>query len=283
MPRYKLTVAYDGTHFHGWQKQRRTADNLSGALDPHAQPNTARDVPPAGDGPLRTVQHVLEMAVRRVVREPVQVIGASRTDAGVHARGQVAAFTSHLEIPPTKIARAVSSRLPDDVQVRHAEIVPDDFDPIGGAIAKGYQYRIAHSCVRGKYPLFNRYYLATTHYKLDPVRMNEAARMFLGEHDFTSFARINHRRESPVRMIYECKVTATSRQRCKIDIAGNGFLYNMVRIIAGTLVEVGRGAIEPQAIETILVARNRDAAGPTLPACGLCLMWIRYPDCQSQP
>lgn len=285
MPRYKLTVAYDGTNFHGWQKQNRTDEQSDSAPQSPATPvpGTGPQTTPPDSEPLRTAQYVLEQAVRRVVREPVQVVGASRTDAGVHARGQVAAFTSQVEIPPTKVARAVSSRLPDDIQVTHAEIVSDDFDPIKGAIAKGYCYRIAHNLTRGRYPLFNRNIVASTSYKLDPVRMNEAARLFLGEHDFASFARINHGRESTVRTIYECKVTATSSRRCHVDVAGNGFLYNMVRIIAGTLVEVGRGMMEPEAIPMILASRNRERAGPTIPAQGLCLMWIRYPEFEPPP
>lgn len=280
MPRYKLTVAYDGTNFHGWQKQKRSADlpeiddgRRPGIAIPglHAHDDRVND-----DKPLRTVQCVLEKAVQHVVREPVNVIGASRTDAGVHARGQVAAFTTDTHIPVEKLPRAITSHLPDDVQVINAKIVPDDFDPIRGAIAKSYSYRLAHSCARHRRPLFSRCFVTHTAYKLDPVRMNEAARLLLGEHDFASFTRIAHGRESTVRTIYDCKVTATHPRRCRIDVTGNGFLYNMVRIIAGTLVEVGRGVIEPEQMPRIIAAKDRAAAGPTLPPNGLCLMWIRY-------
>jgi len=225
---------------------------------------------------LRTAQGVLEAAVRSVVREPVNVLGASRTDAGVHARGQVAAFTANTNIPPEKLPRAITSRLPEDMQVLKAEIVANNFDPIGGAIAKGYCYRIAHSCARHRKPLFGRHYITHTAYQLDPVRMNEAARLLIGEHDFASFTRIAHGRESTVRTIFDCKVDEISPTRCAIHVAGNGFLYNMVRIIAGTLVEVGRGKLEPADILAILAARDRAAAGPTLPPQGLCLMWIEY-------
>ena len=273
MPRYKLTVAYDGSEFHGWQRQQRAdaADQESAAASEGAEAT----VTDHGE-PVRTVQAVLEHAVREVVREPVILVGASRTDSGVHARGQVAAFTSQAHIPVEKLPRAISARLPDDVQVRRAEIVNDDFDPIIHAIAKGYRYRIAHGCARRNRPLFDRKFITTTAYALDPSRMNEAARLLLGEHDFTSLTRLHHGRESTVRTIYECKVTATSRRRCHIDIAGNGFLYNMVRIIAGTLVEVGRGVIEPEAVPGILDAKDRRTAGPTLAPRGLCLMWVRY-------
>lgn len=277
MPRYKITVAYDGTHFHGWQKQDRTPENSSDDGQIPETPVTGTEVTGLCDAErLRTVQGVLEEAVRKVVREPVNVLGASRTDAGVHAKGQVAAFTTRTSIPVERLARAITSRLPDDVQVRDAEIVTDEFDPIRGAIAKGYCYRLAHSCARHRKPLFDRHYVTHTAYRLDPVRMNLAARLLMGEHDFASFTRINHGRDSTVRTIYDCSVTATHRTRCRIDVVGNGFLYNMVRIIAGTLVEVGRGVIEPEAIPQIITAKDRNAAGPTLPPNGLCLMWIKY-------
>jgi len=273
MPRYKLTVAYDGTHFHGWQKQQRTPDESAPATDQSQTADCCADSPER----IRTVQGELEQCVRRVLGEPVNLLGASRTDAGVHACGQVAAFTSETKIPVDKLARAISSRCPPDLQVLSAEIAPDDFDPIKGAIAKGYRYRIAHGCRPNRQPLFDRHLVTTTAYKLDPELMNEAARELLGEHDFASFTRIAHGRESTVRTVYECKVNALSRRRCEIEVAGNGFLYNMIRIIAGTLVEVGRGRIAPDEIARILAARDRSAAGSTMPPEGLCLMWIRYP------
>lgn len=257
MPRYMLTVAYDGTNFHGWQKQA-----------------------PLGDAnALRTVQGVLEEAVRQVVREDVNVVGASRTDSGVHAEGQVAAFSTSSDIPLERLPAAINSRLPDDVQVRAARIVPEAFGPITDAEAKGYRYQIAHGCRNDvPRPLFDRHFVFWTAYDLDPLRMHEAARHIVGEHDFTSFTRLHHGRESTVRTVFDCAVHATSEHRCEITISGNGFLYNMVRIIAGTLVEVGRGEIAPDDIPAIIAARDRTKAGPTLPPEGLCLMWIRYPD-----
>jgi tRNA pseudouridine38-40 synthase len=261
MPRYRLTVAYDGTHFHGWQKQR------------------AND----GEGDLRTAQGVLEQAVREAVREPVTLVGASRTDAGVHAVGQVAAFTCERELPLERLCAAINSRLPEDLQVRDAAIADPAFSPISDAIAKGYRYRIAWGRTGPggvPRPLFSRYTTYWTPYHLDAVRMNEAARKLLGKHDFASFTRVNHSRESTVRTIHDCLVTADRRRRRRlhIDVAGDGFLYNMIRIIAGTLVEIGRGKIEPDAMDGILSATDRSAAGDTLPPEGLCLMWIKYPD-----
>jgi tRNA pseudouridine38-40 synthase len=281
MPRYKITIAYDGTDFHGWQRQHDTRERSD--ADPQ-NPHTAMsglsgdESDPPERRPLRTVQHVVERAVREVVREPVTVLGASRTDAGVHARGQVAAFATAREIPVDKLPRALTSRLPGDVIVRTAEVVPEEFDPIRDAIAKGYQYRFVHSCATEQRPLFSRNFVTSTAYTLDPARMNEAARMLIGEHDFASFTRVAHGRESTVRTVYQCKVERLSRRRCHIDVVGNGFLYNMVRIIAGTLLEVGRGALEPEQMPAILATKDRRAAGPTLPSNGLCLMWIRYPE-----
>ncbi len=261
MARYKLTIAYDGTAFHGWQKQNR----------------------PDGSS-LRTVQAVVEETVSHVIGQPVILTGASRTDTGVHAIGQVAAFTAQTPIPIERLARAVTARLPDDVQVRRAEIVRDDFDPIRDCIAKGYRYHFAHGITgeddgTGRLrPLFDRNYVFWTYHDLDVDRMNEAARHLIGEHDFASFAKVNHGRESTVRTIYDCAVTASGAHRCHIDVSGNGFLYHMVRIIAGTLMEIGRGAVEPDAMPSIIAAADRRAAGPTLPPTGLCLRWIRYGD-----
>jgi tRNA pseudouridine38-40 synthase len=252
-----LTVAYEGTKFHGWQKQ-------AGAAGPDA---------PA----LRTVQGVLEAAVRAVVCEPANLLGASRTDAGVHALGQVAAFSCAAEIQPPRLARALNGRLPDDLRVRRARTVPEGFSPISDAIAKAYRYRIA-SGLDGRRlpPLFDRATTTWIPYRLDPQRMNEAARRLIGAHDFASFTRTHHGRESTVRTVHECLVRVGRRGRLILDVCGDGFLHNMVRILAGTLVEVGRGRVEPQAMTDILAARDRCAAGPTLPPQGLFLMWVRF-------
>jgi tRNA pseudouridine38-40 synthase len=252
--RYKLTIAYDGTAFHGWQRQTG----------------------PEGE-PLRTVQGALETAVLRAIRQPVEVVGASRTDRGVHARGQVAAFTAEVPIPLPRLPRAINSRLPRDVQVRQAEVVDDAFNPIRDCTAKGYRFQIAHDCALNRFPpLFDRHIVTWTSYRLAPDRMHEAARHLVGEHDFASFTRAHHGRQSTVRTIHACTVRAAPDGRCVMDISGDGFLYNMVRIIAGTLVEVGRGVLAPADIVRILAAADRRAAGPTLPPEGLCLEWVEY-------
>ena len=219
----------------------------------------------------------MEEAVRAVVREEVNLLGASRTDAGVHARGQVAAFTSWTSITPERLGPAINSRLPADVQVRAVARTHDDFNPISDAIAKGYRYRLAHGCTHEHQPpLFDRHTTAWTAYTLDVAAMNEAARRLVGEHDFASFTRVNHGRESTVRTIHDCQVHAISKRRLRIDVCGNGFLYNMVRIIAGTLLDVGRGRTTAEAIPELLAARDRSCTGPTMPPEGLSLMWIRH-------
>ena len=254
MPRYKLTIAYDGTAFHGWQKQQ-----------------------PPDSEPLRTVQAEVERAVVSVVRQPVHVQGASRTDSGVHARGQVAAFDCEQEFEPERLIEAITTRLPEDVQVIESEIVAASFDPIQDCQSKGYRYQLAWGRRRAtSRPLFDRHFTAWTHYDLDVEAMRVAAAHFIGEHDFASLTRLNHGRESTVRTIHDCTVAGLDDQRLHIDVSGNGFLYNMVRVLAGTLVEVGRGRVDPDSMPALLDARDRGHGAMTMPPEGLCLMWIRY-------
>jgi len=273
MPRYKLTLAYDGTDFFGWQKQE--------------PPDPDAPVPAPGQEPirlqLRTVQHVLEQAVRQVIREPVNVLGASRTDSGVHANGQVAAFTSEPDVSrgvgwpaergTDQLVRALNSKLPRDVLVHSAELVADDFNPIGGAIEKEYCYTMVSGAVR---PLWDRRFVFHTWYDLDATRMQRAADLMVGEHDFKCFAQINHGRKTTVRTIYKCQIQTPEDGRFVIRVSGSGFLYNMVRIIGGTLMEVGRGKIEPGMVRAMIASGDRRKAGVTLPPMGLRLEWIRY-------
>jgi tRNA pseudouridine38-40 synthase len=290
VPRYKLTLAYDGTDFCGWQKQEPpegsdiAADKLLAAP---ADPALA-DPPTPGRLELRTVQAVVERAVREVVREPVELTGASRTDSGVHARAQVAAFTASwpLERGAEPLLRAINSRLPPDVLVLAAEAVGDSFNPIADCTAKGYSYTLHISPNRA---LWDRRYVHHLWVPLDLSAMQAAAAAFIGEHDFAAFAAAGHGRLSTVRTVHDCRVTEVSRgvpapgsddpasSRLRIEISGNGFLWNMVRIIAGTLVEAGRGKLTPADIAAAIESKDRRRAGPTLPPRGLCLEWIRYP------
>lgn len=269
MPRYRLTLAYDGTDFHGWQRQDVPPDH---PLAPEAVGETE-----SGHLALRTVQEVVQRAVRRVVRAPALVQGASRTDAGVHARAQTAAFTCPDDAPrppDERLARAINSRLPGDVLVLACEAVGDDFDPIADCLAKGYRYTMHTGPQR---PLWDRRYLHHTHHELDFDRMDHAAALIPGERDFAAFAAAGHGREHTVRHVFACRTIQPAPGRVAVEVAGDGFLYNMVRIIAGTLHEVGRGKIDPDALPDILDSKDRRRAGPTLPPEGLRLEWTRYP------
>ena len=262
MPRFKLTVAYDGTAFHGWQKQH-----------------------PPGAPPLRTAQGVLEEAVRAVVRAPVNVFGASRTDSGVHAIGQVAAFDADLSVPLERLPAAITSRLPDDIQVTAAEVVSDAFNIIGDVETKGYRYSIAFGRREASTrPLFDRYWTAWTAWPLNVELMQQAAQDLVGRHDFKAFTRINQTRESTTRTVHACSVERADEDRLHIDVSGEGFLWNMVRIIAGTLVEIGAERRAVDSIGATIASGRRDQAGITMPPEGLCLRWIRYgePGCGRQ-
>ncbi|PCI07087.1 tRNA pseudouridine(38-40) synthase TruA [bacterium] len=273
MPRYKLIVAYDGTDFVGWQKQE--------------PPDPDAPAPAPGEEPrrlyLRTVQHVLEQAVRKVVREPVVLVGASRTDSGVHANGQVACFTSRpdpskgvgwpIERGTEGLVKAINSKLPRDVFVYSCEVVDKKFDPIGRAVEKEYCYSIVTGQVR---PLWDRRYVFHTWYELDAAKMQQAADLMVGEHDFVCFSQASHGRKTTVRTIYKCEIETPQPGKFVVRISGNGFLYNMVRIIGGTLVEVGRGKIEPEMVREMIASGDRKLAGVTLPPMGLRLEWVRY-------
>ena len=249
-----MIVAYDGTDFHGWQTQNRP-----------------------GKTSLRTVQEVMEKAVTTVVREPITIIGASRTDSGVHSNGQVATFASTNEISPEKLLMGINSWLPDDVQVRKIEPTHDSFNPIDDCVSKGYRYQLAHGCSNPlRKPLFDRRFTAHTAFTLDDSLMNRGAKFFMGEHDFIGFTKLNHGRESTIRRIDQCTVQSIEDGRIAIDISGAGFLWNMVRIISGTLLEVGRGKFKPEEIQNIIATRDRKAAGKTLPAHGLSLEWVSF-------
>jgi tRNA pseudouridine38-40 synthase len=251
MRRYKLTIAYDGTDFHGWQAQSPRA---------------------CTEPPVRTVAGVVRAALIERLRQPVTLVGASRTDAGVHADGQVAHFDAATSIPVDRLASAINSRLPQDVEVTVAEVVPAAFDAISGAKSKQYRYRIFNSTHR---PLLQRRFVWHCWYRLDLGRMNDAAARLLGTHNFAGFAAAGHNRRSTVRTVLACRVEHDPPQ-VHVVVEGDGFLYNMVRIIAGTLVEVARGRCDPGAIDRVLSTGDRRLAGPTLPPHGLCLEWIRY-------
>ena len=239
MKRVMLIVAYDGTEYHGWQ----------------VQPNA------------RTIEGELNRCLSELLQEDIQVIGASRTDAGVHAKGNIAVFDTDARMPAEKISYALNQRLPKDIVIQKSCQVDADFHPRYCDTRKTYSYHI----YRGEFPMpLRTRYSYFTYVPLDVTKMREAAALFLGEHDFKSFCSANTQVESTVRTIEFLDVTEDD-QELVITIRGNGFLYNMVRIIAGTLVDVGRGFLAVEDIPNILKACNRERAGQTLPACGLVL------------
>jgi tRNA pseudouridine38-40 synthase len=254
MPKVAVRIAYEGTNFHGWQRQE-----------------------PPGKPAYRTVQGELEAALKDLFQSRVLTSGASRTDAGVHAEAQVAAFSVESRIPVTRIAAALNTRLPDDMRVLKSWSPAEDFDPVRDAVGKGYRYEISQGDHLRPRPIFDRRTVHFSPHALEVESMQRAAALFAGEHDFAAFAHSSHGRESTVRTIFDCEVIGLNQDRVAIDISGNGFLYNMVRIIAGTIVEVGRGRMTIDEVRAAMERGERRLAGPTLPPEGLRLRWIRYP------
>lgn len=240
--RIRLTVAYDGTAYCGWQ----------------VQPGVV------------TIESELNRCLSDLFKEEIQVIGASRTDSGVHAMGNIAVFDTTARMPGEKVSYALNQRLPEDIRIQKSEEVPIDWHPRHQNSRKTYEYRI----YRGEFPMpVKRLYSLFTYYKLDTAAMQEAAKYFVGEHDFKSFCQVGAQVETTVRTIYDLTVEEQG-QELVIRVTGNGFLYNMVRIIAGTLMEVGQGKKRPEDIPEIIAAKNRQVAGPTAPPQGLTL--IKY-------
>lgn len=275
MPRYKLTIAYDGTEFHGWQKQFATGAQLSDTgfsgrlLGADGAPDEQ------GRKQLRTVQAIVEQRIRRVCREHVQLQGSSRTDSGVHALAQVGAFTRESDdTGPSdeRLIEAINSGLPEDVIVTECERVDDSFEPISDCVRKGYRYTI---CAGKPAPLWSRRYAHHVVMPLDVPAMAAAASALVGTHDFGAFTNVGAERESTVRTVLSCEVSETDGV-IAIDVSGDGFLYNMVRIIAGTLVEAGRGRSDGARIGEAIATSDRRLAGPTLPPEGLRLEWMEH-------
>jgi tRNA pseudouridine38-40 synthase len=263
--RYKLTLSYRGTHFHGWQTQPPSS-------------TWKEEIPESGQ--LRTAQGVLSEAIAGVVGHPVIAVGSSRTDAGVHAKGQVAHFdTTATQIPAEGLRRAVNSRLPADLVVRELAPVHARFDAISDAVDKRYQYAVWNTEDRNVFAddlAFHRWQ------PLDLEAMREAAGHLVGTHDFASFARPGHGRATTIRTVLGCEVSRRGHLLV-IAVRGTGFLWNQVRIMAGTLVEVGLGRFAASDVPLMLAAKDRRAAGSTAPAHGLYLQWIRHRQTPSTP
>lgn len=244
MKRVRLTVAYDGTNYCGWQ----------------VQPNGI------------TVQEVLNQCLSEFTGEKIETIGASRTDAGVHALGNVAVFDTEMRMPGDKFSFALNQRLPEDIRIQKSEEVDADFHPRYVKSRKTYEYRILNR----RFPIpTERFYSHFTYIPLDIEKMREAADYLVGEHDFKSFCGTGAQVKTTVRTVKEIQIEK-DEDKITIRITGEGFLYNMVRIIAGTLMDIGGGLYPPQKMQEILEAKDRKKAGPTAPARGLTLMEIQY-------
>lgn len=244
MKRVKLIVSYDGTNYCGWQIQQNGI----------------------------TVEEVLNKTISELVGEEVTVIGASRTDSGVHAMGNVAVFDTESQIPSEKMSFALNQRLPEDIRIQSSCEVPLDWHPRYCDTRKTYEYRILNRKI--SVPT-ERLYSHFFYYPLDVEKMQQAADYLVGEHDFKSFCSARSQVENTVRTIYYLRVEKEG-DLIRIRINGNGFLYNMVRIIAGTLIKVGTGMYPPEHMKEILDAKDRRMAGPKAEARGLTLLEIEY-------
>lgn len=246
MPTVLLTVAYDGTNYSGWQ----------------VQPNGL------------AVQQVVEEALEQLLKERVQVRSSGRTDAGVHARAMAASFSTSRNLPLRAFVEGANRFLPADIAIQSARIVPEGFKPITMAHAKRYRYTIINSTVRT--PL-DRLYSWQIREPLDLAAMEEAAARFVGRHDFAAFRASNCVARTTVRRI-DSVLIIRNGDRITIDVTGGGFLKNMVRVMVGTLVGIGKGRFAPSDIDRLLRGGDRKEAGSTAPACGLCLMEVVYPE-----
>lgn len=245
MRRVRLIVAYDGTNYCGWQ----------------IQPNGI------------TIEEVLNREIVRLTGEDIHVIGASRTDSGVHALGNVAVFDTESSIPPERMAYALNQRLPGDIVIVRSDEAASDWHPrYQDEIAKTYEYHIYNAPMPN--PL-KRNYSAFVSFPMDAEKMRKGAEYLVGEHDFVSFCNIRTNVSDTVRTVYSITVVQNGPD-IVLRITGNGFLYHMVRIIAGTLIRVGRGFYAPEKVKEILEEKKRTAAGVTAPASGLVLVGIDY-------
>jgi tRNA pseudouridine38-40 synthase len=266
LSRYKLTIAYRGTRYHGWQTQPMM--------------KTYKGTPPPPGHGIPTIQEIVRRVVAGVVNHPIILTGSSRTDAGVHAKGQVAHFeTDKSQIPIKGFRRAINARLPGDILIRDVEAVPREFCARKSTLSKRYQYFVWHHEDR---PVLFSDMAFHRWQKLDIDAMRQAAAAMVGTQDFASFARPGHGKESTVRTVLACDVSYRS-PKLIIGVEGTGFLWNMVRIMAGTLLEVGIGKLSAAAIPQIIAAKNRKSAGGTAPAHGLYLQWIKFKDHLAPP
>ena len=251
MPTFKLTIEYDGTDYHGWQ----------------VQPGMA------------TIQGTLEHAMARIIGAPVHVKGAGRTDAGVHALGQVASLRADFGHPPEVLRRALTSLLPPDIVVTRVEEAPEGFDAQRWAEWKRYRYTL----LTRPYPsALERRYTLFVPYPLKSDAMAEAASLLIGEHDFSSFQAAHSSADHPVRQVFRAAF-GQEDDHLFFEITADGFLRHMIRIMMGTLLDVGRGKLTPDDLKAILEAKDRNRASKTVSPHGLCLVEVGYQPFYSGP
>lgn len=242
---YKMILQYDGTRYNGWQRQKAT-DN--------------------------TIQGKLEMILAKMAGQPVEIHGAGRTDAGVHAKGQVANFSLDTDRKPEEILHYINDYLPDDIGILYLSVVPPRFHSRLNATGKIYQYRIGKNRAQN---VFDRKYMYIHPAPLDIAAMKAASQHLLGKHDFKAFCGNARMKKSTVRTIYSIDVEE-GESEIRITYYGNGFLQYMIRILTGTLLEVGEGKRSPESIQELFDNLDRSLAGATAPACGLTLLEVKY-------
>ncbi len=246
MRNIRLTLQYDGTNYFGWQSQKNT--------------------------PL-TIAEILGKILKTILQEEIKLFAAGRTDAGVHARAQTVNFTTISSLTIPRLAHSLNSLLPEDIRVVKAQDVPVSFNSRYSAKVKTYRYTILN---RNSSDVFlRRYVYHLPRISLDVFAMRQASAFLIGKHDFSSFKRTDKKKRMTVRELKEIRIIQNGAL-IHIDVTANSFLYHMVRNIAGTLIEIGKGKLPPESLQKILQTKNRKNAGPTAPACGLCLMKVKY-------
>ncbi len=245
MKNYRMTVQYDGTKYNGWQRQGNTANSI---------------------------QEKLENVLGKMTGHSVEIHGSGRTDKGVHAKGQVASFKIDIEKTDEEIRDYLNTYLPDDIAVTELSEADTRFHARLNAKRKTYVYRIHNSNIPA---VFEHRYMHTVLETVDEAKMKTAAKRFIGEHDFAGFSAVKRFKKSTVRTIYSIGVERFGDD-IVIAVTGNGFLYNMVRIMAGTLLEIGLGKCGAEVIDEVFESKNRELAGVTLPGKGLTLLSVEY-------
>lgn len=251
MKNIKITIEYDGTNYSGWQIQQKNPDEI---------------------GTEKSIQGIIERILSGILQEEIKITGSGRTDAGVHAVGQVANFKTKSKMPMAVMQRALNALLPKDIVIIDIEEAESDFNARFDAKSKTYSYEILNRDYSSAFDRFYQYYIP---YKLNVKLMAKEAKYLIGRHDFRSFQTADKKVRNSVRVIKKISICKDG-SIIHIDIEANGFLYNMVRNIVGTLIEIGRGKFPAGSMRKILLAKDRAIAGPTAPAKGLSLVRVKY-------